>query len=375
MTVRYSFADHPEHEAQLADHAALWIANAMSTAPADRPVMVGAMRGLYEAASLEPPTWGVFVASPFAAHIAGGVAAGVWWLREHPERHGALFGRRVGDGELMAAVPVACWVAVVSGLAVLEGRAATGAATGAATYAATDAATDDDVVRFLLRCVTTAWRMHNGGSDWSAWPAYLSFFDRVAALDLPTYPAWRHYEQAALHAASRIMHTKFWIVADRHTSIHVDDQRRLHHETGPARTWADGWALWYWHGTRVPRDLIEGDGWTVDRIHAEENTEIRRCAIERIGWARYIREAGLTLVHEEPDPGNSPHVVRLYDVPRQIFGEPVRVVLMTNGSPDRSGSLREYAETVPASIGTAVEASAWQYGCPADVYRQLQRRT
>jgi hypothetical protein len=221
--------------------------------------------------------------------------------------------------------------------------------------------------------------MYNGGSDWSGWVAFLSFFDRVAGLDLPTYPKWRHYESAALHGASRIMHEKFWIVSDRHVSVHVDDQRRLHCETGPARSWGDGWAIWYWHGVRVPSDLIESDGWGIERIHSETNTEIRRCAIERIGWGRYAELAGLTLVSEESDPGhpNPEAVLRLYSLPnaRQLIGGDVRVLVMVNGSPDRSGAVRIYGETVPATMRTAVEAAAWQYECPVDVYRKLQRRT
>jgi hypothetical protein len=48
---------------------------------------------------------------------------------------------------------------------------------------------------------------------------------------------------------------------------------------------------------------------------------------------------------------------------------------MTNGSPDRTGEIRRYAETVPASIHDPVAAAAWQYECPVDVYRALQRRT
>jgi hypothetical protein len=181
--------------------------------------------------------------------------------------------------------------------------AATYAATYDATYAATDAATDaatraatydatrdatgdatDDVVRFLLICVTASWRMHNGGSDWSAWPCRLAAYDRVYHLDLPVFAKWRHYEAAALHGASRLMHPRFVIVSDRQATVHVetiDGRGRLHCADGPARAWADGTAVWYWHGTRVPRSLIEGDGWTVDQIHAETNTEIRRCAIER----------------------------------------------------------------------------------------------
>ena len=118
----YSFDQHSEHKAQLDTWAQQWIANALSTRPADQPAMTTAITGLYQAANLTPPTRHVFVRSPLTAHIAGGVAAGVWWLREHPEKHAGLFGRRVSEAELMASIPVACRVVVECGMARLEGR-------------------------------------------------------------------------------------------------------------------------------------------------------------------------------------------------------------------------------------------------------------
>lgn len=54
---------------------------------------------------------------------------------------------------------------------------------------------------------------------------------------------------------------------------------------------------------------------------------------------------------------------------------PVNLLLMVNGSPDRSGAQRRYGETVPADITSAMEAAAWQYGVHPDAYAQLVRRT
>jgi len=469
-TKPYSFDDHPEHKAQLDAWRDRWIANAMSTAPADQPKMRAAMAGLYRAANLTPPDHVVFVRSPLTAAIAGTIAAGVWWLREHPSEHVALFGRRVSEAELVAAIGPACRRAVEVGLATLRGepvpaaepvatraatdaatyaatyaatdaatraatyaatyaatdaatraatraatdaatraatraatdaatydatyaatRAATYAATDAATYAATDAATRDatrdatraaaapsPVVTFFIRCTTHWWRMHNGGSDWSAWPAFLSFFRHIAGLNLPEYERWRHYEDAAIHGASRIMHTRFWVVSDRHTEVHVDPQRRLHREDGPARAWGDGWAVWYWHGVRVPRDLIEGDGWTPARILTEPNAEIRRCAIERMGWDAFVPAAGLTEVARCPDPGNPGQEIALYDLPatlEDLYDEPARILLCTNGSVERDGTRRRFGLPVPAHHHDPIAAAAEMYDMPAAAYAQLQRRT
>ena len=394
----YDFKDHPDHQARLGEWADKWIANAMSTAPADQTAMRSAMTGLYDAANLEPPTRGVFVKSPMTAAIAGSIAAGVWWIRDNPGQHAKLFGHVVSEAELLAALRVACAVAVDRGMATLRGEEprlpwppaateaatrdatgaatwdATGAATEAATRAATRAATEDaTVINFLLQCPSGWYRMHDGGSDWSSYPAYLSFFDRVANLNLAVHDKWRHYEAAAANGASRMMHKRFWIVSDRQVSIHVDPQARLHHETGPARTWGDGWAIYAWHGVRVPADLIE-DGWDTARILKEPNAEVRRCAIERLGWERFVVDAGLAQVGESvPDPGNPGHTLALYDVPEAIYDTAVRVLICDNATPERDGTRRRFGLTVPASMPDPVAAAAWTFGLNPSEYAALER--
>jgi len=406
----YDFKDHPDHQARLGEWADKWIANAMSTAPADQTAMRSAMAGLYDAANLEPPTRGVFVKSPMTAAIAGSIAAGVWWIRDNPGQHAELFGHVVSEAELLAALRVACAVAMDRGMAMLRGeeprlswppaatedatwaateaatrdatraatwdatRDATEAATEAATRAATGAATwDATVINFLLQCTSGWYRMHDGGSDWSSYPAYLSFFDRVANLNLAVHDKWRHYEDAATNGASRMMHKRFWIVSDRQVSIHVDPQARLHHETGPARTWGDGWAIYAWHGVRVPADLIE-DGWDTARILKEPNAEVRRCAIERLGWERFVVDAGLAQVGENvPDPGNPGHTLALYDVPEAIYDTAVRVLICDNATPERDGTRRRFGLTVPASMPDPVAAAAWTFGLNPSEYAALER--
>jgi hypothetical protein len=150
-------------------------------------------------------------------------------------------------------------------------------------------------------------------------------------------------------------------------------EHRLHCESGPAVEWAAGAEPGYYlHGVAIPEQLFRDP--TVDLIHREDNSEVRRLVIERMGWPRYIREANLRLVGATADPGNPGHELQLYDLPKGRY-EPARLLTMVNGSPDRSGRERQYAELVPAWIDDPVQAAAWQYGCPVDVYRRLARRT
>ena len=165
------------------------------------------------------------------------------------------------------------------------------------------------------------------------------------------------------------------VMTDRPTALHVDQLGRLHHQSGPALAYADGYPLYAWHGTRVPADLIES-GWSTDRILKEPNAEVRRCAIERMGWDAFITEAGLEQVGPTmPDPGNPGKSLSLFDVPEAIYDSPVRVLLCTNGTPERDGTVHRFGLTVPADIKSPVAASAWTFGLTEAEYAGLQRRT
>lgn len=80
-----------------------------------------AARRLYAAASLDEPVNVVFADGPVTGFLAAGVAAGVWFLREHPEMHRALFEcERLSEVRLRGAIPDACAVAVDSAITALR---------------------------------------------------------------------------------------------------------------------------------------------------------------------------------------------------------------------------------------------------------------
>lgn len=133
---RYTIPD--EHRAQLQPWAQRWIDNAMSTAPIsdeERATSEDAARRLYEAAELKAPRV-VWARGPISGAVAATVATGIWWLRQHPEKHAELFGRTLYERDLMAAIDPACEFVVRHGVARLLGEPRSAAA---ATYSATAA--------------------------------------------------------------------------------------------------------------------------------------------------------------------------------------------------------------------------------------------
>ena len=109
-----------------------------------------------------------------------------------------------------------------------------------------------------------------------------------------------------------------------------------------------------------------------ERIQGETNTEIRRCAIERFGWAGFAAAAKWNIV-DESEWGT------LWDVPPGTVTDDedveIRVVTVLNGTPAKDGSELRYGLGVPKDCATALQACAWTYDMPEAAYKQIARRT
>lgn len=162
------------------------------------------------------------------------------------------------------------------------------------------------------------------------------------------------------------------VVCERPAVRALDREGRLHAEDGPALAYPAGFAAYFWHGRIVPRWAVLEP--TVARIAAEPNVEVRRCAIEAMGWARFTDEAELTLVDECPDPGNPGQWLSLHTVPGRIWGSPANVLVCTNGSVDLDGGRHTFGLLVPVTVDSALGAAAWGYGLTAEEYAGLERR-
>jgi hypothetical protein len=157
-------------------------------------------------------------------------------------------------------------------------------------------------------------------------------------------------------------------MSDRPTAVHVDANSLLHNDNGPAIAFADGTRAHAWHGTTVPRWVIEEPD--VVRIMTERRLELRFAAAERLGWETYVDQAATPLIATAPDPGNPGHDLRLYDLWDQV-----NLLLVVNGSVERDGTRRRYGLRVDRWQRDPLDAAASTYGLRADQYVQLLRRT
>jgi hypothetical protein len=171
------------------------------------------------------------------------------------------------------------------------------------------------------------------------------------------------------------------VMAERPAAVHTEPlagshhgELRLHRGDGPAIAFSGGFGVNVLHGTPVPEWVLSGP--TVDLIRAEPNIEVRRSAIERLGWDAYIRDAGMTLVASCPDPGNPGAELGLYDdVLTAGRGARARVLIVTNGTPEPDGRRRCYGINVPSDLDKPIDAAAWTYGLNGELYATLARRT
>ena len=401
-----------EERAQMAEHTKLWTARAFRTTPIEPDKIIPAIQGVYRAANLPPPRV-VIVPSPLVMALAGGFAAAVWYMKKNAATDDATYDatddatrdatddatddatyaatrdatddatddatrdatddatydatRDATDDATRAATDAATRDATDAAT-----YAATGAATDDATYAATYSATRDatdaatgaaHATSFFLRCASYWWRMYQGGNMWSPLESYLTAVRDVLGVKLPQHKDYLYWEQAAIHGGFRIMHEEFCMVSDFPERLLVDDQNRPHCEDGPSHRWRDGWAIYHWHGVAVPQSWIE-DGISATDALKEVNLEKRRAACEIVGWDKILSELNAVTVDRDEDPMVGELVeVDLPDVGREKF---LRVLCATG---------RNFALPVPPEMMTALEANAWTYDIPQNIFQKMETRT
>ena len=341
-----------------------WTDIGLSTQPADREKAERAIRGLYALARLKEPRV-IWLPCPFSAAISVVVYASIVAARltARSAAGGAIDGavRRAVRGAVDDAVSGAVSNAVrgaiddaVSGAVGDAIDGAVGVAVGVAISGAVDGAVDG--------AVSGAVYSYFGGSFWAAYSAWTDYFSEVFGISID-----RNYLDLTESCGYYWTLDSICFASERPSHINRDDRGRLHSETGQSIGYRCGWGLWHWHSVQVPREVIEQpDSITGPAIIAEQNAEVRRAMIERIGYARFLAEVKAKEIDRDPDPRWG----TLFEVP----DVPVRFVKVRNCSPEPDGTFKDYVLAAPRECQTAKDAVLWTWDIDHRQFEKLESK-
>jgi hypothetical protein len=134
-------------------------------------------------------------------------------------------------------------------------------------------------------------------------------------------------------------------LSQRHTTLNVDLDGRLHSDNGQSCGYSDGWGIWSWHGVNVPQSIIEHpETITVKHIQSETNAEVRRVMMERYGFARYIIDSGSKKIAEDEvgELYQEQYNATVADPAAVGIDDPLMMVKVTNSTPESDGSVKSY---------------------------------
>ncbi|MGV7219800.1 DUF6745 domain-containing protein [Bradyrhizobium sp. UFLA05-112] len=362
-----------EQAAALGDFRARWVAVRRSTAPADRGAAEQAVRLAYHVAGLAPPVRVVWCDSPLAlATLAGRMSrdAGRNVRSRLVDRL-----RRIVASLVEARVDRKVLATVESAVNPADPLVA----------AATDA-----VMRSVPeQTLTVLGHLRRYGLSWSAvcqamlaprsfsslaggphdlsWLGVYDYLREVVGLRAETEPL-RGLMQLATSVGWLQPHEHTCWLAERPNLLCSDARDRLHHASGPALRYPDGWSVWAWRGVEVPRWIIEhSEQITLAAIDEQVDVQVRRCMIEIMTPERYVALGGATRIAEDE--------TGILWRRNWLAADAWAAVEVVNATPEPDGTRRHFFLQVPANLRTAREAVAWTYGMRVEAYAHLVQRT
>ena len=155
-------------------------------------------------------------------------------------------------------------------------------------------------------------------------------------------------------------------VSEKPTEVNWDGDV-LHGENKPAVLYEDGYAVYSWRGTNVPKEWIENpESLNPEMAITWDNVEQRRCIAEILGWHNILADKRLNA--RTVDKDNDPQIGELIEVDIPDIGTErfLKVVC---------GTKRDFALPVPPDMKTALEAQAWLNFCEPEDILKLEIRT
>jgi len=128
-----------------------------------------------------------------------------------------------------------------------------------------------------------------------------------------------------------------------------------------------GTISYYFENIMVPRKFIlSPESITVEEVFAQSNTEIRYAALKIFGYDNIMNSKYYRHIHSDKETG-----AELFEV-KGIFDDPMSIVKVINGTPERNGEYKHYFLQVPPEMRTCAEAIAWTFYKTAADYQPSQ---
>lgn len=159
------------------------------------------------------------------------------------------------------------------------------------------------------------------------------------------------------HAGWVWLFDKSYIMTDKPSEIHLDEQDRFHNDSGPAIGWRDGSAIYQIHGIEVSAKVVY-NRFTAEDVIKEQNAEVRRIMVDKFGAGNYLKAVNAKRVSVD-DYGI------LYELPED---RETRIVEVINSTNEFDGTAKIYHLIVPATMQTAHEAVARSFGLEPEDY-------
>jgi hypothetical protein len=122
--------------------------------------------------------------------------------------------------------------------------------------------------------------------------------------------------QVAQAAGWWLPHRKICWISERHDTLHRNPQGRLHKDGAMALSYPDGWGIYALNGLQMKPEyvLTRAEELSPDVILAEQNTDIRRELIRKVGVERMLAKLPHRVLDKQGD----------YEVLSVDLGETVR---------------------------------------------------
>ena len=139
------------------------------------------------------------------------------------------------------------------------------------------------------------------------WAYFASYAEAMRdVLGLKGLDCWEKYqawEDCAREGGFRILHEEFCIVSNFPEVLKTLPGGMPHCATGPSHRWRDGFEIYHLNGVRVPKALVMTPAEKLDpkMIFTEENAEIRREIVRKIGMEKIILKCGAKVLDKKWD--------------------------------------------------------------------------